>query len=59
MSPAPKVHLLAALLLLLLPPASATAQAASAPAAIPEPAAVALFVLGVGVIGAAVRRRKG
>jgi hypothetical protein len=40
-------------------PAAAWAQSgATPPAAIPEPAAVALFVLGVGVIGTAVRSRR-
>ena len=42
-----------------LPPASpATTQQRQVPA-IPEPAAVALFVLGAGVVGVAIRRRKG
>jgi hypothetical protein len=41
-------------------PAAALAQSGSTPpAAIPEPAAFALFVLGVGVIGTAVRSRRG
>jgi hypothetical protein len=41
-------------------PAAALAQTgATPPAAIPEPAAFALFVLGVGVIGTAVRSRRG
>jgi hypothetical protein len=41
-------------------PALAFAQTApaKAPVAIPEPAALALFVLGVGVVGAAMRRRQ-
>jgi hypothetical protein len=41
-------------------PAVALAQAApvSRVPAIPEPAALALFVLGVGVVGAAIRRRQ-
>jgi hypothetical protein len=45
---------------LLALPVAALAQAASAGkvAAIPEPAALALFVLGVGVVGAAIRRRE-
>ena len=57
MSPTPQALALFALLAL---PASALAKAGPAlgPAAIPEPAALALFVLGVGVVGAAVRRRK-
>jgi hypothetical protein len=39
--------------------ASAFAQAAPGkPAEIPEPAALALFVLGIGVVGAAIRRRE-
>ncbi len=40
--------------------AVAFAQAAPSnpPAAIPEPAALALFVLGVGVVGAVMRRRE-
>jgi hypothetical protein len=40
-------------------PAAALAQSAPKVAAIPEPAALALFVLGVGVVGTAIRRRKG
>ena len=45
---------------LLASPALALAQTAPAAkvAAIPEPAALALFVLGVGVVGAAIRRRQ-
>jgi len=41
-------------------PALVVAQTAPAAnvAAIPEPAALALFVLGVGVVGAAIRRRQ-
>lgn len=61
----PRTLLLAALLL--AAPAFAAgpplARPASAPApaavpAIPEPAAVALFVLGAAVVGVAIRRRK-
>jgi len=45
---------------LLAYPAVALAQTGPAArvAAIPEPAALALFVLGVGVVGAAIRRRQ-
>ena len=40
-----------------VPPVAAAAQQSGA-AAIPEPAALALFVLGAGVVGVAIRRRK-
>ena len=49
-----------ALAFLLLPAAAALAEPTrtAAPAEMPEPAAFALFVLGVGVLGASVRRRR-
>ena len=39
-------------------PPVAKATTPSGAAAIPEPAALALFVLGAGVVGVAIRRRK-
>jgi hypothetical protein len=57
MLPCTRVFLFCALLAF---PAAVLAQTGRAPkvAAIPEPAALALFVLGVGVVGAAIRRRQ-
>jgi hypothetical protein len=49
---------LAALALLVAPGVALAQTAAAKPVAIPEPAAFALFVLGVGVVGATVRRRR-
>jgi hypothetical protein len=42
----------------LRPPVTQPQRVAPVPA-IPEPAALALFVLGAGVVGVAIRRRKG
>lgn len=41
-----------------LPPPAPPASTPGPVPAIPEPAALALFVLGVGVVGVAMRRRK-
>jgi PEP-CTERM motif len=53
------IHAFLSCALLALPVAALaqTGPAAGVPA-IPEPAALALFVLGVGVVGAAIRRRQ-